>query len=361
MITLTGPQDFTTRLALATLAGKPVRIINIRSDDQNPGLRDFEITFLRVLEGITNGSVIEISYTGTSVIYKPGLIIGGSHTFNCPLSRGVGYFVEPLLLLAPFGKKPLTVTLNGITSPVDDLDISVDAIRTVLFPALVKFGIERSELRIVRRGSAPKGGGQVVLSMPSQILQPKTLHATDQISINKIRGIAYSTRVSPTAVNRVVDRAREVLKASDVDTYIYSDVTKGEENGLSPGFGVTLVAETKTGWPVGAQATAAQGTIPEDLGELAAKRLFREIAMRGCMGRLELPMTVVLMTLGSEDLGRVLVGTEQVDSRLVQLLKDIAEFWPNTHAVFKNERDEHGNMTMLMKGTGFVNANKKIA
>lgn len=361
MITLTGPAEFPTRLALATLCGKPVRIINIRSDDQNPGLRDYEITFLRVLESITNGSVIEISYTGTSVIYKPGLVTGGTHSFNCPLSRGVGYFIEPLLLLGAFGKKPLTVTFNGITSPVDELDVSVDAVRTVLFPALVKFGIERSELRIVRRGSAPKGGGQVVLTMPSQILQPKTLHCTEQISVNKIRGFAYSTRVSPTAVNRLTDRAREVLKASAVDTYIYSDVARGEESGLSPGFGVTLVAETKSGWPVAAQATATQGSVPEDLGELAAKRLFYEISLRGCMGRMELPLAVILMTLGSEDLGRILVGPEQIDERLVQILKDIAEFWPNTHAVFKNERDENGNITVLLKGTGFINANKKIA
>lgn len=361
MITFSGFENFQLRLVLATLSGKPIRITGIRSDEQNPGLRDYEITFLRVMESITNGSVIEISYTGTSVIYKPGLTIGGSHTFNCPLSRGVGYFIEPLLLLGPFAKKPLTCTFNGITSPVDDLDVGVDAIRTVLFPSLAKFAIENSELRIVRRGSAPKGGGQVVLHLPSQILQPKTLHATNQISINKIRGVAYSTRVSPTAVNRVIETARAELKAGGVDTFIYSDVTRGDESGASPGFGVTLVAETKHGFPIGAQATANQGSIPEEIGKLAASRLLYEISTRGAVSRLALPATIVLMTIGSEDVGRLLIGERQVDDVIVQLLKDIAQLWPGTHAVFKNEKDENGNLTLLLKGTGFVNANKKIA
>lgn len=361
MITFSGPDNFRNRLVLATLAGKPIRITGIRSDDSSPGLRDYEITFLRIIESITNGSIIEISYTGTSVIYKPGLIIGGSHTFNCPLTRGVGYFIEPLLLLSPFAKKPSTIVLNGITSAHNDLDISVDAVRTVLFPALSKFQIERSELRIVRRGSAPKGGGQVVLSMPHQVLHPKTLHATEQISVNKIRGVAYSTRVSPTAVNRTIEKARADLKPTGVDTFIYSDVTKGEESGQSPGFGITIVAETKHGWPVASQSVAVQGSIPEDVGSLAASRLFYELSCRGAMGRLELPMAIVMMTLGSEDVGRLLIGEKQIDPEIIQLLKDISLLWPGTHAVFKNEKDENGNLTMLLKGTGFVNANKKIA
>lgn len=65
---------------------------------------DYEMTFLRIIESITNGSFIQINYTGTVVRYKPGLIVGGTHSFKVPKSRGMGYFLEPLLLLAPFGK-----------------------------------------------------------------------------------------------------------------------------------------------------------------------------------------------------------------------------------------------------------------
>jgi hypothetical protein len=41
---------------------------------------------------------------GTVVTFKPGMLIGGEFTHDCPVSRAVGYFIEPILMLAPFAK-----------------------------------------------------------------------------------------------------------------------------------------------------------------------------------------------------------------------------------------------------------------
>jgi len=103
---------------------------------------DFEISLLRLLEKATNGTVIEISVTGkrrhnirpsghiterfhsgTAILLKPGVILGGKLSHECPLSRSVGYFLEPIIMLAPFAKKPFELTLHGITT--DDKDLSV--------------------------------------------------------------------------------------------------------------------------------------------------------------------------------------------------------------------------------------------
>ncbi|GMM51674.1 rRNA-processing endoribonuclease [Starmerella bacillaris] len=370
MITFEGSDNFVWRLVLATLSGKPIKITKIRPEEKNPGLVDYEVTFLRVLDSITNGSVLEISYTGTTVIYKPGLIIGGVYKFTCPLSKPVGYFIEPLLALLPFAKLKSELTFEGITSALFDTDasataksqheMSVDFIRTSIFPVLAKFGIPEVELQINKRGSAPQGGGEAVLRVNTLLLAPKTLHATEQISVNKIRGVAYSTRVAPTSVNRMIDICREELKPLGVDTFIYSDVAKGPESGLSPGFGVCLVAETKKQMPVSVEATATSGSVPEELGKEAAHKLINEISQRGAVGGRTLPLVIVFMLLGSEDIGRLLVNKRQISPVMVQLLKDIAAVYPGQHAAFKPE-DENGNMMMLMKGSGFVNANKKIS
>jgi RNA 3'-terminal phosphate cyclase-like protein len=169
-----------------------------------------------------------------------------------------------MLILAPFGKKALTLTLHGITTT--DKDIGVDCIRAAMFPVMEKFGIMRQELRIVKRGSSPDGGGEVVLHMPHLVLQPNTIHALNPNKITRIRGVAYSTRISPASVNRIVDAARDVLKDTLVDTFIYSDAARGDEAGKSPGFGVTIVAETKAGWPIVAEGVGTKGSVPEDLG-----------------------------------------------------------------------------------------------
>lgn len=360
MLTLENvPDNFTWRLVLATLSGRPIKLTQIHPSDTDAGLRDFEVTFLRVLESVTNGSVMEISYTGTTLIYKPGLITGGTFRFECPRSRPVGYFIEPLLCLLPFAKQKSALTFNGVTSAPAG-GPGVDCIRTALFPVLQKFGVLEAELQIARRGSLPEGGGEATLRVGTLLLAPKTLHATEQISVNKIRGVAYSTRVAPTSVSRAIDAARARLRAANVDTYIYADAAKGAESGKSPGFGVTLVAETRRALPVAAQAIAAVGDVPEDVGTAAADQLLAEIARRGCVGRVALPLLFVYMTLGSEDVGRALINEQQLDPLLVQLLRDIAAVYPGQHAVFK-DADAHGNMLMLVKGTGFVNANKKIS
>lgn len=87
---------------------------------------DYEVSFLRLIEKVTNGTTIEISYTGTTVLLHPGLLPGGIFTHMCPLSRSIGYFLEPLVVLGCFGKRPLEIRMEGITSEEGrDLSVSV--------------------------------------------------------------------------------------------------------------------------------------------------------------------------------------------------------------------------------------------
>lgn len=357
-LTYTSHEDFRSRLVLATLSGKSVRISKIRSNDQEPGLRDYEVSFLRLLEAITNGTTIEISYTGTTVIYRPGIIIGGTLTHECPTSRAVGYFIEPMLLLSPFGKTPLMLTLKGVTS--SKLDTSVDTVRTVQFPIMQKFGIDRQELRIVKRGAEPLGGGEVTLHLPHLVLQPQTLHATDSPQIAKIRGIAYSTRVSPSNVNRVIDAARGVLKPTGSETFIYSDVARGEESGKSPGFGVVIVAETKNGWAISAEGVSSAGTVPEDLGKEVAAKLLEEISIGGVIGRNQLELALIMMVLGKEDIGRLTVGKQAVDAKIIRLLRYIKDYF-NLEILVRDHDSNENELAFHVKGTGFASSSKKIA
>lgn len=359
MITLHGHQDFCLRLVLATLSGKPLRISKIRPDDLEPGLKDYEVSFLRLLEAVTNGSVIEISYTGTTVIYRPGLIIGGSHTHKCPNSRGLGFFAVPLLLLGPFAKKPMSITLQGVTS--SDLDIGVDSIRTAIFPIFEKFGIDRQELRIVKRGSAPAGGGEIVLHLPHLVLQAKTVHATNSPNkVAKIRGIAYSTRVSPTNVNRTVEAAKEFLKPLGAETFIYTDAARGSDSGNSPGYGVTVVAETKAGWPIFAEGVASAQQTPEDLGQAVAAKLLEQISLGGLVPREQLPLVLILMVLGKEDVGRIVIGANTLDAEIVRVLRYIKQFWNIEAMITPNEGSEDNELLCTLRGSGFVSASKKV-
>ena len=80
--------------------------------------------------------------------------------------RSIGYFLEPILAIAPFCKKPLALTLRGVTN--DRTDPSIDLIRLSSLPVLKRFLIvdDGLELKIVKRGAPPKGGGEVLFCCP---------------------------------------------------------------------------------------------------------------------------------------------------------------------------------------------------
>ena len=118
-----GHRNFRHRLLLSVLSQRAVHISAIRSEAENPGINDAEVSFLRLLERITNGSTVEINYTGTEVLLRPGLVAGGTVVHQCPDSRAVGWFLEPMLLLGLFGKQELRLTLKGVTSNQRDVSV----------------------------------------------------------------------------------------------------------------------------------------------------------------------------------------------------------------------------------------------
>ena len=202
-----GPAHFRARLILATLSNKKVRISGIREDDEQPGLTPYEASFLRLLDKMTNGSNVEINATGTALRYEPGLLIGGNIEHDCgPSGRAIGWFLQGVLPLAPFGKRPLNLELRGITN--DDTDPSVDNLRSVALAVLWKFGIGEDEdggaldLKVKCRGAPPLGGGTATFRCPV-MRELNTIDATDPGLIKKVRGTAFCTRMSPTAASRV--------------------------------------------------------------------------------------------------------------------------------------------------------------
>lgn len=122
--------------------------------------------------------------------------------------------------------------MNGITN--DDIDVSVDTFMNCIIPMVKHFGVEGCSVKILKRGFKPLGGGQVKLvSTFTKFL--KAVNLTDFGLYNRIRGVAYASKVSISMINRVVNKCREVLNDYIPDVWVYSDFYKGDKAGLSPG------------------------------------------------------------------------------------------------------------------------------
>ena len=117
MLRYKGAESFRQRLVFATLSGRSLAIDGIRVDEEAVGLREHEASFLRLLEKVVNGSEIRINETGSSLRYRPGIITGGGRiSHECNPSRAIGYYLEPLIAIAPFAKASIS-TLIPLHNP----------------------------------------------------------------------------------------------------------------------------------------------------------------------------------------------------------------------------------------------------
>ncbi|KAK3311259.1 RNA 3'-terminal phosphate cyclase/enolpyruvate transferase [Chaetomium strumarium] len=400
VLRFTGHRAFTHRLVLATLTGRPVHISKIRSSSPtNPGLAPHEVSFLRLLEAVTNGSVIDVSYTGTTVMYQPGLITGTvpgvgaalpsdtiEHVLPANCTRAVTYFLIPLALLAPFSKGHMNVRFSGpgvITSATHGTgDMSIDTFRTAVLPLYSLFGIpvERINLTVLTRscpGPAGKGGGGVVeLRFASQVRLPKTLHLNRRPGrIKKIYGVAYCTGVSASHNNRMITSARGVLNqlcsdvriAAQYDTApLVAEKGSAQKKKIGIGFGLSLVAESSAAGVIYAADEVAPpqgGVVPEDIGTRCAYQLLEVIAQGGCVMAAAAPTVLTLMAMGSEDVGRVRLGRHVVGSEeIIGLARDLKVFGGSSWGISDaGDDDGNGDLKVSVKGTGVGNVGRKVA
>ncbi|EMP30474.1 RNA 3'-terminal phosphate cyclase-like protein [Chelonia mydas] len=390
------------RLVLSTLSGRPVKIRKIRAKEENPGLRDFEASFIRLIDKVTNGSRIEINQTGTTLYYQPGLLSGGVLEHDCSPHRSIGYYLESLLCLAPFMKHPLRIVLRGVTNdqvdPSDYTDakikptvhlkqrtcntnsVTVAKALYIIYSAAVQLqaSLQKGSSLIVQKEANKNTSSNGSLNLTtvamncvsdSSVLNLKTvvlLRKRDNEKRNAPQR-RYSVRVSPQIANRIVDSARSILNKFIPDIYIYTDHMKGTSSGKSPGFGLSLVAETTNGTFLGAELASnpqGQGTavLPEELGLNCAKLLLEEIYRGGCVDSTNQSLVLLLMTLGQPDVSKVLLGP--LSPYTIEFLRHLRSFF---QIMFKIEtkpshEELQGGEKVLMTcvGIGFSNLSKTI-
>uniref|UniRef100_A0A0E0D965 RNA 3'-terminal phosphate cyclase domain-containing protein n=1 Tax=Oryza meridionalis TaxID=40149 RepID=A0A0E0D965_9ORYZ len=287
---LSGSRHFRQRVVLATLTSTAITIEDIRSGGAAPGLRPHELR------------------------YKPGVIVGGRDLeHDCGVHRGIGYFLEPLILLGLFARAPISIRLKGITN--DTKDPSVDTFRMVTLHMLKQFGVplEGLELKIESRGAPPLGGGEVFLRVPN---------------INS------------------------TLK-------------------VSAGYGVSVVAETTTGCLLSADATVSypnvdemneesensELTSPEDLGVQVASMLLEEVAQGGVVDSTHQGLLFILCALSPPDVSKVRVG--QLTPYAIETLRNIRDF---LDVKFIIKPDPNSNtVTLKCVGAGVKNLARKTS
>ncbi|KAL7468071.1 hypothetical protein ACHAXS_008302 [Conticribra weissflogii] len=362
-----GATQFRQRLIVSLLSHRPLLLRNIRSDDiYAPGLREYEASFLRLLDRMTNGTKIEINATGTQLRFKPGVLLGGEIEHVCPvgtddddvdhdngdggtiIKRSVGWYLEGIFPLAPFGKEPLHLTLHGITDGTSDTDPSPDYLSASFLPLYVKFGIGTNDdyppasITVIRRGAAPGGGGTVRFYCPI-VKEIGSIDLVEFGKVKRVRGTAVSCRIPPSSAARVAHSCKGVMHRLLPDVWIHTDVhtssgkkRKGPDQkqtegcGPSPGLSVILTATTTEGICLSAECSMKKNKtnsnvnnasnaykqaierrkieLPEELGQRSATLLLQEVLRGGCIDTHAQSFALLMMCLTPEDVSRIRLG-----------------------------------------------------
>ena len=241
-----------------------------------------------------------------------------------------------------------------MTSHIEDT--SIDIIRTVFIKILGMFGvIDGLDLKISKRGSPPLGGGEVSFTCPI-LSSLQNVNLSDPGRVKRIRGIAAVTRISPQASNRLVESCRSILNTFIPDIYIYSDVYKGPEAGKSPGFGISLVAETTTGGLLHSDLIGAAGATPEEIGRKASKKLLAEISGGGYFSAKSNYFVLILMSLTPDNVNKVCMHALKDEDMIV--MEEIKKMFGVSFRSVRNE--DFGNYLVSCVGSGYINFNQRM-
>lgn len=143
---------------------------------------------------------------------------------------------------------------------------------------------------------------------------------------------------------------------------------------------MSLLSESTTGALHCAEAVSVPGGTPEDTALVASRALLAEIQRGGCVDRTHQVLVLLMMVLGSEDIGRCRMGEPSARTLVnysynvleiylresvyrIQFLRDVRDFFGVSFKISPAEPTIPSSTDLIFSclGTGYVNANRTIA
>ena len=235
-------------LALSTLTNQPFKVNNIRAGRSKPGLKAQHLAAIKALKEICNAKTSDVELGTTEFWYHPGKIKKGKYNVDISTAGSITLLLQALILPSLFAPGKITLNIKGGTC--GKWQASVDYLQNLLLPQLRRF-VDNVELKIMRRGYYPRGGGEISLEITPRLklknqenfnafyeeLQFKTskINLVNQGTLEQIRGtINLSLELQEKEVgNRIKRMAQSSLKEFNVPKnthaeYVRSDSIGGE-------------------------------------------------------------------------------------------------------------------------------------
>jgi len=267
-----GGQILRTAVSLSAVMGVPVKVIDIRANRPQPGLKAQHLEAVRALQKLCNAQVSGLEVGSKEVLFRPGKVEGGHFTIDIGTAGSIPLVIQTLVLPALWGSKDTFVRIFGGT------DVkwapSIDYTHYIFLSILRLMGAH-TNLGLINRGYYPVGGGEVefrVCPLDPEGLKPLVILAQD--GEPKVFGSVHTANLPKDVGQRLKSTALKFLVGiKDVQ------VMSNQWEGRSTGAGITLVSEFQNTL-LGADALGEKGK----RAEIVAKECVDELLAEGKSG-----------------------------------------------------------------------------
>lgn len=283
-------------LALSTLTGQEFKVTNIRANRPEPGLKAQHLEAINALKQICKAETNEIQLGTTELYFKPENIKRGIYEIDIGTAGSISLVLQALILPCLFAPGKVTLKIKGGTC--GKWQASVYYLQNILLPHLHRFA-EKIELKILKPGYYPQGGGEISLEISPRIrlmdfsevssflteLNSKTskIKLLEQGKLEQIKGIVNlsSELESKEVGERVKSAAESSLKRFNVPINIRVEYARS----LCPGGEIVLwgifsshgKVDSDNPIILGSDALLERNKTSEQVGKEAAEKLAKEI------------------------------------------------------------------------------------
>ena len=271
-----GGQLVRTAVALAAIAGVPLRLVNVRAKRDQPGLAPQHLAAVRAVASLCTAECSGLELRSREFTFTPGALRGGEFRFDVGTAGSVPLVLQavlPVLACAPAHSRVTVVGGTDVRAAPP-----LDYLRHVLLALLARMGIA-VQCAVHRRGYFPRGGGEVEIAVAPA--RPRALALAGAGGAAAVEGLAHVANLPAHIAERMRAAALERLGA--LPARIEAAVLAGDD-AIGQGGAIVLWAHTD-GAVLGSGRAAERGVRAETLGVEAGAELAADLAAGAALDR----------------------------------------------------------------------------
>lgn len=343
-----GGQILRSALTISTIIKKPVKIINIRTKRNKPGLRHQHVTTIDLLSKLFN---IHIENVGLGSEWI-NIIFDKNNKNDIEINKdilkidigtagSIPLLLQALIPTIAISQKNITIQLTGGT----DVKYSptIDYIIYVMKEAFNKIGIFFN-INVIKRGFYPNGKGIVNIN----IQKANTLRSIDFCNFKEINPNILSIvgKLPKHITDRQISSALSNLEKNGIKCDKYKSSI---ENSESPGSSILIYSTSESGIYLGADAIGEKNIKAETVGYTASKKFIEEYKFQACIDSHLADMLVLPLSFVKEK-SRYKISS--ISKHLLTNLEVVKKI--NDGMEYQIDKFSENEFIVTIKGTGII-------